>query len=100
MKKPTIKEFNRAYVRLYDFVKKHGDWEAFKARYRVEIIEFGMRKNGDCGVQVLDADGTLATLGNSIPNKITYRYFVEPPRTTWMEYFKEGDITRRETTSG
>ncbi|CAN7494257.1 hypothetical protein [Polaromonas sp. LjRoot131] len=100
MKKPTIKEFNRAYVRLYGIVKKQGDWEEFKAHYRVEIIEFGTRKHGDCGVRVLDTDGAPATLGSVIPNKITYRCFVEPSRTTWVEYFREGDTTRCETISG
>lgn len=98
-KAPTIKDTNRAYVRLYKHVIAHRDWEEFKNTYKVQIIQFGMRKNGDCGVHVLDSNGEPATLGSTIPNKITYCNFIEPARETWQEFYKDGDTTKCVTDS-
>lgn len=93
MKPPSIKETNRAYVRLYKHVIQHRDWEKFKIEYEVQIIQYGMRRNGDCAVHVLDRTGELATLGSTIPNKITYSNFIEPARETWQEFYKDDAIT-------
>lgn len=98
-KAPTIKDTNRAYVRLYKHVIQQHEWEVFKAAYNVQIISFGMRKYGDCGVHVLDSNGELASLGNNIPNKITYCNFIEPSRVTWQEYYKDGSTTKCVTDS-
>lgn len=94
MKAPTIKDTNRAYVRLYKLVIQHRDWEEFKSAFKVQMIQHGMQRNGDCGVHVLDGNGEPATLGSSIPNKITYSRFIEPARETWKEYYKDGPTTK------
>lgn len=99
MKAPTIKATNRAYVRLYRIVIHHRDWDGFLSAFKVQMIQHGMDRNGDCGVHVLDANGELATLGSAIPNKITYSNFIEPARETWKEFYKDGTTTKCVTDS-
>lgn len=101
MNKPTIKEFSRAYVRIYEHViKQGGDWEALKASHTVEVFMYGMHKNGDCGARVRTLDGDDAQLGLEISFKVTYSRFIAPDVETWQEHYSDGKKIRMRTVDG
>lgn len=86
-KKPTIKDHGRAYVRLFQRFETPESWLQFLDRYTIEHRPFGVRRNGDCAVCVLDpATGNLADLGLEIPNEITYHTFAAE-RSFWNERY-------------
>lgn len=95
MKKSTIKQTNRAYDRLYKYVCKLNNFETFLETFNVEIIPYGQERHGDCGVRVTDSAGKDADLGFDIPNKITYSNFIEPNIQTWIEYYRDGNKTKK-----
>lgn len=96
-KRPTIKETSRAYVRLYGYFKTPEKWLAFLERYRVEYINFGMRRNGDCAVRVIDpATQEIAVLGLDLPNEIKYHTYTDKTdRSVWNEEFASATHRRR-----
>ena len=86
-KKPTIKDNGRAYVRLFQCFDTPECWLDFLSRYTVQHQPFGVRRNGDCSVCVIDpATGDLANLGLEIPNQITYHTFAGD-RSFWNERY-------------
>jgi hypothetical protein len=94
-KKPTIKATSRAYVHLFQYFSPLAAWLAFLERYRVEQFDFGMHRNGDCAVRVIDpTTGQLAVLGLEIPNEIKYHTYVATARSFWTESFLS-DTQRR-----
>lgn len=98
-KKPTIKETSRAYVRLFEYFKAPEQWLSFLKGYRVEHPPFGMRRNGDCAVRVIDPNtGELAILGLEIPNEIQYHTYVATARSFWNEHFTSETQRRHRTT--
>lgn len=62
--KPTIKDTNRAYVRLFGYFVTSQKWLEFLQRNRIENVPFGMQRDGGCAVQVIDrATNDPAVLG-------------------------------------
>lgn len=97
-KKPTIKANGRAYVRLFGYFSSPADWRAFLAQYRVEQVGFGLQRNGDCSVRVVDpSTGDDATLGLDIPNYITYHTHTATSRSFWNEHFLSNTKRRHRT---
>ncbi|SOY83461.1 conserved hypothetical protein [Cupriavidus taiwanensis] len=87
-KRPTIKDTNRAYVRLFEYIKTPDQWLSFLARYSVVNVPYGMKRNGDCAVRVIDpTSGSLAVLGLELPNEIKYHTYVATARNFWTEGF-------------
>jgi hypothetical protein len=87
-KKPTIKTTSRASVHLFGYFSTPTSWLAFLERYKVERFDFGMHRNGDCAVRVIDpTSGQLAVLGLEIPNEIKYHTYVATARSFWPESF-------------
>jgi hypothetical protein len=85
-KKPTIKATSRAYVRLFGYFSTPEKWLAFIDRYRIEFVEFGMHRNGDCSVRVIDSTNEkIATLGLDVPNEIKYHTYTPTGRSFWTE---------------
>lgn len=97
-KRPTIKETNRAYVRLYEYFNTPEKWLAFLERYRVEIIDFGMRRHGDCAIRVIDPETQeVAVLGLELPNTVKYHTYVATSRSFWNEEFASATHRRIRT---
>lgn len=98
-KAPTIKDYGRAYVRLYKSVSSQGAWQDFLAAFDVRHVPHGMVRNGDCAVQVF-IKGTLqpAVLGLTVPYHVRYHYVVEPGNEVWNEYFTDGQRNLLRTT--
>ncbi|WP_186214941.1 hypothetical protein [Burkholderia gladioli] len=87
LKKPTIKDKGRAYVRLFEFFETPESWLGFLDQYAVETTSFGSRWDADCTVRVIDrATGDLAALGLHIPNHIHYHTF-SGERSFWNEWY-------------
>jgi hypothetical protein len=94
-KKPTIKDTNRAYVRLFEFFSSPHEWLEFLQRHHVEYVAFGMQRNGDCAIRVMDSStGQPALLGLKVPNKIKYHSYVAAARSFWTEDFSDGTHRR------
>jgi len=94
-KKPTIKATSRAYVHLFEYFSIPAAWLGFVERNSIEHFDFGMHRNGDCAVRVIDpATGQLAVLGLEIPNEIKYHTSVATARSFWSESFL-GETQRR-----
>lgn len=82
VKRPTIKETNRAYVHLFEYFTSPDKWLEFLKQYNVECVDFGNRRNGDCAVRVVHPKSNeLAILGLDIPNHITYHTYVSTARS-------------------
>ncbi|MCY0852536.1 hypothetical protein [Cupriavidus sp. D39] len=97
-KKPTIKDNGRAYVRLFGYFATQDEWLRFLTRYVVKHVPFGMERNGDCAVRVIDpTTGELATLGLELPNEIKHHTYVATARSFWNENFAN-DTQRRSRT--
>jgi len=80
-RKPTIKGTSRAYVRLFGYLETPESWLLFLDRYTILNLPFGVRRNGDCAVNVVGpATGNSAILGLEIPNEITYTRVSHAPR--------------------
>lgn len=87
-KRPTIKATSRAHVHLFEYFSTPTAWLAFLERYRVERFDFGMHRNGDCAVRVIDpATGQLAVLGLELPNEIKYHTYAATAQSFWSESF-------------
>ncbi|WP_186170297.1 hypothetical protein [Burkholderia gladioli] len=96
-KKPTIKDNGRAYVRLFQCFETPESWLDFLNRYTIQHQPFGVRRNGDCAVCVIDpATGDLAVLGLDIPNQITYHTFAAE-RSFWNERYASAMHRRHRT---
>ncbi|WP_186117748.1 hypothetical protein [Burkholderia gladioli] len=96
-RKPTIKDNGRAYVRLFEHFETPEHWIEFLSRYTVQHMPFGMHRNGDCAVRVIDpATGNLAILGLNIPNRITYHTFAAE-RSFWNEEYASATHRRHLT---
>ncbi len=88
-KKPTIKRTNRSYVRLFEYFATAEKWTEFLQKYRVELVPFGMHRNGDCAIRVIDrATNQLAVLGLDVPNEIKYHSYIATARSFWTEEFE------------
>lgn len=101
-KKPTIKATSRAYVRLYEYFTTPDRWLEFIRTYHVEPFNYGMRRDGDCAVRVIDpATREMAVLGLEIPNEIKYHNNVAMGRSFWNENFTSATHRRhRQIESG
>lgn len=98
-RKPTIKADGRACVRLYSYFNTPEKWIAFLERHHVERIPFGMARNGDCAIRVVDrASGILAALGPDIPCVIKYHVNIHPDRQFWTEEFATSTEVRSRVT--
>jgi hypothetical protein len=87
-KKPTIKDTSRAYVRLFGHFRTPQEWLEFLQFNRVEYMPFGMQREGDCAVRVIDlATNDLAVLGLEVPNVVKYHNNVPFGRSFWTEEF-------------
>lgn len=98
-KKPTIKTTSRAYVRLFEYFKTPEKWLPFLEAYKVVHVAFGMHRNGDCALRVIDpSTGELAILGLDVPNEIQYHTYVATNRSFWNERFTSDTQRRHRTT--
>lgn len=87
-KKPTIKGTSRAYVRLFGYFLTPQKWLEFLQVNRVDYMPFGMQRDGDCAVRVVDrATNDLAVLGIEVPNVVKYCNNVAFGRSFWTEEF-------------
>lgn len=94
-KKPTIKGYGRAFVRLYCYFGSAESWQQFLESYRVQHVPFGMVRNGDCAVQVVSrATGEVVALGLEIPHQIRYHTNVATVRSFWTEEFMDANHKR------
>lgn len=97
-KRPTIKEFGRAYVRLFNYFETPESWLSFLASHTIIQESEGVRRNGDCMIRVVDlACGELAMLGASIPNTIRYITYPAEGRAFWVEHFLDAHQARKRT---
>jgi len=98
-KKPTIKATSRAYVRLFEYFKTPDRWLPFLDGHKVVHVPFGMHRNGDCALQVVDlSTGRLAILGLDVPNEIQFHTYVATGRSFWNERFTSDTHRRHRTT--
>lgn len=87
-KKPTIKATSRAYVRLFGYFTSSEKWLDFLAHHRIEYVPFGIQRNGDCSVRVINTTtGAIAILGLDVPNEIKYHSHIATGRSFWTEDF-------------
>ena len=95
LKRPTIKETNRAHVRLFEYFTSLDKWLDFLKRYSVEFFSFGNRRNRDCAVRVVHLQSNeLSNLGLDIPNHIIYHTYVSTAQSFWNEHFLSEMQTR------
>lgn len=97
-KKPTIKEFGRAYVRLFSYFETPEASLIFLSGHTIVQESQGPRRSGDCLVRVLDgARGKPALLGPDVPNVIQYVTNHAQGRAFWVEYFLGERQARKRT---
>ena len=98
-KKPTIKGTSRAYVRLFGYFATPQKWLEFLRANRIDYMPFGMQREGDCAVRVIDrATNDLAVFGLEVPNVVKYHNNTAFGRSFWTEEFLSPTHQRRSVT--